>query len=378
MAPIVSEKGIQKRKRRIQHSWHDDKIFKRWLAPSPVENKPFCIACNKTIRCHKTDLIAHSQTVRHLNNMSSLNNEATGGDNNNNFSTNLSHKDKVKRAEIKVSAFFAKHNIAFCTVDHLIPLLKDICIEPKVVQDLSLARHKCMKIIKNVIAKHETETLIQSLKTCRFSILIDESIDISNTKLLCVLVKYVSSVNNKVITQLLELLPLDSTDCSANKIFETFKSSLDEKEIPIKNIIGMACDNAPVMVGCNNSFMFRLKVEIPELITLNCLCHSSALIASHSCKELPSTCEDLIRGVATYISGSSKRCAILVELQDFFEVARLKILKLSTTRWLCLHKCVIRLLDNWDALKSFFSFSISGRQIKDCRKYFRTFKRSHN
>lgn len=100
--------------------------------------------------------------------------------------------------------------------------------------------------------------------------------------------------------------------------------------------------------------MSRLKVEVPELITLKCICHSSALIASHSCNELPSTCENLIKGIATYVSGSPKICAILTEFQDFFEVQRLKLLKLSNMRWLCLHKCVIRLLDNWDVLKNFF------------------------
>jgi len=33
------------------------------------------------------------------------------------------HSDKVKRAEILV-AFFLEHNIAFTTIDHLIPLKK--------------------------------------------------------------------------------------------------------------------------------------------------------------------------------------------------------------------------------------------------------------
>jgi len=31
------------------------------------------------------------------------------------------YKDKVKHAEIKLAAFFAEHNVAFSTVDHLIP-----------------------------------------------------------------------------------------------------------------------------------------------------------------------------------------------------------------------------------------------------------------
>lgn len=38
-------------------------------------------------------------------------------------------------------------------------------------------------------------------------------------------------------------------------------------------------------------------------------------------------------------------------------MSRKKILKLSNTRWLVLHNCVIRLLDNWEVLKNYFFFS---------------------
>lgn len=62
----------------------------------------------------------------------------------------------------------------------------------------------------------------------------------------------------------------------------------------------------------------------------------------------------MIGGVATYISGSAKRCAILGKFQDFFIVERQKILRLFTTRWLVLHKCVVRLVDNWEVLKHYF------------------------
>ncbi|XP_026669810.1 uncharacterized protein LOC113464417, partial [Ceratina calcarata] len=227
---------------------------------------------------------------------------ASTSNSNNNDNSNLPHKDKVKRAEIKLSAFFAEHNVAFCAVEHLVPLLKNVCTEPEVVQDLSLARHKCTKIVKNVIAKREVEKIVECLRTCKFSVLIDESTDISDRKLMCIVVKYVSPISRNVNTQLLELLSLDSTDCSASKIFETFKQFFTNKAIPLKNIVGLACDNASVMVGCNNSFMTFLKIEVPELITLKCICHSSALIASHACDQLPSACEKLVRGVAILFS----------------------------------------------------------------------------
>lgn len=108
--------------------------------------------------------------------------------------------------------------------------------------------------------------LVQYLQTCKFSILIDESTDISNIKMMCILVQYVSPVDKKVTTQLLDLISMDAKDI-ANNIFETFKNFLQEKEIPLNNIVGMAND-AAVMIGCNNSFTLRLKLEIPGLVTL--------------------------------------------------------------------------------------------------------------
>jgi len=160
---------------------------------------------------------------------------------------------------------------------------------------------------------------------------------------MCVLVQYFSPLDKKVKTQLLELLSLDA-DCSMNSIFKTF---LENKEILFKNIVNMASDNASVMIEYNNSFFSRLKSEIPNVVLLNCMCHTSVIIASKACEKLPQCCENLIRGIATYVSGSAKRCAILGEFQDFFNIERNKILKLSNMQyWLILHKCVIKLLDN--------------------------------
>lgn len=82
---------------------------------------------------------------------------------NHNLEHNLSHNDKVKRAEIKLAAFFAEHNIAFCTANHLIPLIKDISLEPKVAQNLALGSTKCTKIVKEIIAKREVEKIVKIL-----------------------------------------------------------------------------------------------------------------------------------------------------------------------------------------------------------------------
>ena len=96
-----------------------------------------------------------------------------------------------------------------------------------------------------------------------------------------------SSENKKCVTELFELVPINAQNCSAEKLYSAFEKSFKNKEIPLSNIAGIACDNASVMTGVRDSFVSRLKKQAPCLIVLNCICHSSALIASKACTKLP-------------------------------------------------------------------------------------------
>lgn len=68
--------------------------------------------------------------------------------------------------------------------------------------------------------------------------------------------------------------------------------------------------------------------------------------------------------MATYISGSAKRTAILQEIQDYFGEQKKKILKLADTRWLALHQCVVRMLDCWNSLSHYFLLAVSEDHLK--------------
>ncbi|XP_032688991.1 uncharacterized protein LOC116852590 [Odontomachus brunneus] len=287
-----SSSGIEKKKRKcvrnkFQYEWLSMNIFKDWLASHENDEKALCTACNKILICGKSNLISHSKTGKHVENMKSRNitlSVLLPVKHNNIY---VDHVTKVKIAEIKLAAFYATHNIAFEVVNDMVPLLKNIFTDSQIAKDLTLSRTKCRQIITNILAKHESEKLINNLLNNKFSILLDESTSITNDKMLCILVKYFSIENKTVITQLLELVSLDATDCSAEKLYSAFEQCFKSKRIPMSNIVGMASDNASVMIGDNNSFKSRLKKEVPALIVLKCICHSSALIASKACAKLP-------------------------------------------------------------------------------------------
>lgn len=339
----------------FQYSWLSLDIFKNWLTPHENNKKALCSVCNRVLSCGKSELVKHSKTKLHAKNVKRHNVTPSTLVLTN---TNEDHINEIKTFEIKLAVFYAEHNIAFQTIDHMVPLLKEISSNPQVVQNVTLARQKCSKIVTNILGKRETDKLVTILKLQKFSILIDESTTITNDKVLCILVRYISPEAKKCTTQLLELISLDATDCSADKLYRAFKTCLQDKEIPLSNLIGMACDNASVMIGIRDSFFSRLKQDVPAIVLLKCTCHSSALIASKACAQLPDSCEHLLHVVATYFSGSAKRSAILCEFQNFFGIESRKILKLSGTRWLVLQKCVTRLLDNWEVLKHYFNLEI--------------------
>lgn len=175
---------------------------------------------------------------------------------------------------------------------------------------------------------------------------------------MCTLVRYVSPVNGHIRTELLELISLDARNCSAVHIYDAFKNCLTSKNIPLSNIVGVASDGANIMVGRTNSFYSHLKNDVPSIILMQCICHSSALIAGKACEKLPRGPEDLLRNISSYCSGSAKRCAQLCEMQDFFHVERKKNLKLASTRWLSMHQCVARVLENWTVLMHYFRIAV--------------------
>lgn len=341
--------------------WLEEEKFKFWLKAVP-ENKAKCLCkvCNKVLACGKSELIKHSEGVKHIKNMSAI--KSTPTLSSMMTGSKVKQKNDVKVAEIKLGVFFMEHNVATHIVDHLVPLLKNIFPDSKICNEVQLCRTKCTEIMKNVVGKYETETLVTVLKTNPFSILVDESTDIGTQKAMCLLVRFPK--NFKIQTQLLELINLDAQDCSAAKLYEQFKQCLNKYNIPVTNIIGVASDGANVMIGEKNSFFSHLKSDVPSAICIRCICHSAAIIANKACETLPRSSEDLVRSISSYISGSAKRCKILQDIQEFMELEKTKILHLSTTRWLSRHACIERILQNWDALESFFRLAAFEDKLK--------------
>ncbi|CAH0714933.1 unnamed protein product, partial [Brenthis ino] len=85
-----------------------------------------------------------------------------------NFKSRCKENNTVKLArvaEVKLAAYFAEHNIAFNSADHLGKVLKECFTDLKILKETTITRKKTAKIIYNGIGPEHKEELANKLKT---------------------------------------------------------------------------------------------------------------------------------------------------------------------------------------------------------------------
>ncbi|XP_066582012.1 protein FAM200A-like [Prorops nasuta] len=353
----IELKEKKRSSKKFQIDWYDEyPSWENWVLRVTGRDDLFvCLACGKMYSCGVSQIQRHAGQKIHIENMIKkeipLDDEIAYPTTSEN--DQFRFNDRVKAAELKVAAFFAEHQIPFKNSRELLLLFQEIGKEPDVLQSMTLGKTKIRNIITKVLCPYETERVSEDLKRHRFSVFVDETTDSTNEKKMTLITRHVDSKSLRTQDNLLYLINLDAKDCSADKIFNAFKNELNKREIPLTNIIGLSCDNASVMIGRNDSFKTRLLNICPQLITMPCICHSSALTASSACKTLPNEYTIFIKKIVSFINGSTKRFAIFKEFQESFENNTKNLVKYGETRWLSRQKCIERILEKWDTIHKF-------------------------
>ena len=155
---------------------------------------------------------------------------------------------------------------------------------------------------------------------------------------------------------------------NAEALFQAISQVLENDGNQFSNIIGFAVDTTNVMFGQHNSVVSCLKEKLPNIFVFGCICHSAHLCASHACEKLPRTAKELIHDKYNYFCHSAKRQAEFEKFQIFAEVEPHRLLKPSQTRWLSLHACMSRVIEQWDALTMYFRSVVATDNLLSSQK----------
>lgn len=267
----------------------------------------------------------------------------------------MKNSDEVQKSEARLALYIAKHSSISC-VDHLVSVEKANLTDSRIVEQIKLKRSKCSAILTNVWYPELKAQLKKDIGNGYYSLIIDESNDISDIKMLGIVIKYFSIARKRIITTFLKLVEIK--ECDAESIVNSVKLVINEFELQLQKLKGLGTDNAAVMVGIQNGAFQRLKREVPGLILIPCVCHSLQLAVSHASKEsLPNNIEFLIAETYNWFSRSSVRQARYNKLYNFINDNHnpKKIIQSCSTRWLSISSAVNRILEQFYELRTHFN-----------------------
>ena len=157
--------------------------------------------------------------------------------------------------------------------------------DSKIAQNYSCARTKTAAIIKHTLAAAANAHVIKAWTTTPFTILCDGGNDQYDKKYFGIMVRFWDDDIGRVVTQFLGM-PVCNI-ATGQSLFDALSHELASRGIPWSNVIGFASDSASVMVGRRNSVLSRVCEQQPDVLSLGCLYHLTALCATAGLKTLP-------------------------------------------------------------------------------------------
>lgn len=319
--------------------WTISENFKEWVIQAPESKKALCKFCHVNLLTKKSVLIKHQRSKSHIDARITI----KGTKKLNVLSDKKELDVKIKVAEARYALYTACHTSISCS-NHLIECNKEAFPDSEISNSLKSGRTKCSAIIKNVLAPHFLKDLQNDVQDGVFSLIVDESTDVSIIKYLGIVVRYFSISTAKIVTTFLKLSHIDS--CDADGITNAIKFTLAELKLDIRKLVGLGTDNASVMVGINNGVFKKLSESAPSLTHIPCVCHSLQLAVSEATKQcLPRNLEFLVSETYNWFARSSARQQSYKNIYNLINNGSnpLKITQISQTRWMSIEIAVSRI-----------------------------------
>lgn len=338
--------------------WESFTDLKDWLRPVEKDKKKaYCAFCKCELNAKLSDLRRHLETQKHVKAADPFSNARQTKLSFPKVNTKLNNATSEAEGRL---ALLVSEKCSFNTTDSITDFCKKAFSDSEIATNMKIKRFKCRDTVVNVLAPQFMKELISDVGNEKYSLILDESTDISDTKLLGVVIRYYSSTMNKIVSTYLGLVELESG--TANAMTQAIKYLLTDLKLTPQNLIGVGVDNASVNTGATGGVCELLKKEfgLRHLVMVRCVCHSVQLAVSSATKDtLPRNIEYLVKETYNWFSHSSKRQIAYKQIYSTINDGKqpLQITRACDTRWLSVENAVTRILNQWDELKLHFNLS---------------------
>jgi hypothetical protein len=120
----------------------------------------------------------------------------------------LHSQSKAARIEIKICSFIAEKNLPISIVEDLVPFLKNLFPSDEALKEVKLGKQKATNLIRQVLGFYSIQECVTKLKSNKFSLIIDETTDLSTTSQLAILGVFFNEQEFRLEIILIDLVPL--------------------------------------------------------------------------------------------------------------------------------------------------------------------------
>ena len=131
------------------------------------------------------------------------------------------------------------------------------------------------------------------------------------------------------------------TTTTAKDIYNVVKKFMTDNGILFNNLISVAADGAPNMMGGNKGVLKLLKDNQPEMTTVHCIIHRENLAAATLSPELDESLKKVIK-VINYIKSHPKTEGLFKTFCKEMNEEYVRVLFYIQVRWLSKGKCLKR------------------------------------
>ncbi len=182
--------------------------------------------------------------------------------------------------------------------------------------------------VRNVILKEIKEAKM-------FSILLDETTDVSHSEQVSFVVRFVHELQIK--KRFIQVCHVKST--TGQDLEEVVMALLSENGLNAENIRGQGYDGAANMSASYKGLQARIQRQNEKALFVHCHALCLNLVLVETAKSSPHFVHlfNLVERLYTFLSSSSKRHAAFIEMQKllYAEEKTWELKQLSDTRWTC-------------------------------------------
>ena len=260
------------------------------------------------------------------------------------FASTSTREDDGLRASYNISLLIAKSGKPHTIGENLIipaieEVLKTVLHKPAfdVIKKIPLSNSTVQRRIDEMSSNIEN-FLCDYLQNTHFSIQLDESTLPGNEALLLAYVRFI--MDQEIHEELLFARTL-KIDTKGESIFTVLKDFFIEKAIPLSNIISVATDGAPAMVGRYRGFVNLVKQNVPGVFAIHCVIHRQHLVAKNLSGRLHESLQFVIKAV-NRIRSNALNTRLFAHLCQENDEHFYQLLLHTEVRWLSKGLCLTR------------------------------------